>query len=166
MSKRVQGRTRYWPSSRLSPEDAMQIWRAREAYRAQGCWRSLCVLFFGLCLLVAVLHHLWRLAFQIIVGWWIVQWGFPRLLRMVIWGVEDGVQWIGRQAWEVGREQWHNIKPPTGGDYEHGATQQCASRAPAAAESWGMYGGSHVVVENPGDCVRPRQSCMSGLPGA
>jgi|SRR5215510_15601466 len=100
------GRTRYRQSSRLSPEDALQIWAARDAYRVQACWSGLCVTFFGLCSLVALLHGMWWLAVQIVVSWWLVQCGFPRLLRMVLRRIEDGVQWTGRKAWDVGREQW------------------------------------------------------------
>jgi hypothetical protein len=49
------------------------------------------------------------LAFQIVVGWWIVQWGFPRLLRMVIVGMEDGARWAGCWSLRKAQRWWHGL---------------------------------------------------------
>jgi len=86
----------------------MELWRAQAAYRAEGWWRTLCVVCFGLLLAFHLSRHHWVLAGEIGVLWWLAQWGVPRLLHLVVVGIRDGARWIERKVWELGRAQWQN----------------------------------------------------------
>jgi len=87
----------------------MMIWRARDAYRVQTWWIALCLFCFGLPLFFAGGMGAWGRALQIAVGWWVVQWGFPRLIRLVVRGVEEGARGAGRWSGTQVRRWWQGL---------------------------------------------------------
>jgi hypothetical protein len=79
----------------------MELCRARDAYKAEGWWRTLCVVCFGLLLAFHLSRHHWVLAGEIGVLWWLAQWGIPRLIRLAFVGIRNEVRWLKRQAWNL-----------------------------------------------------------------
>ena len=91
---------------------AMEVWRARDAYRMQTMWIALCLALFGFPLLLMATSGHWLVAVTIGVAWWLVQWALPRALRRLVWQMQDGARWAGRWSlskayrWWVGAWRW------------------------------------------------------------
>jgi len=72
---------------RLSLDDALLIWRAREVHRVQSC-------FVGLVTLVVVVE----LLTYVLVGRWVLGLGLVGL-QWVLWrGLRSGLRWVWRQV--------------------------------------------------------------------
>jgi len=110
MSRHAVESTRSQPSSRLTIQDGMQLCRARDVYKAEGWWRTLCVVFFGVLFVYHLTAHHWVLAVEIGVAWVLVQWGVPRLLHLIVVEIRDGVRWTGRKLCDLGRKQWQQYQ--------------------------------------------------------
>src|SRR5262249_61098952 len=108
MSKHSVASTRSQSASRLTIEDGMELWRAQAAYRAEGWWRTLCVVCFGLLLAFHLSRHHWVLAGEIGVLGWVAQWGVPHQLHLVVLGVRDGARGSGRARGGGGPPQRQN----------------------------------------------------------
>jgi len=94
---------------RLDPDDAMAIWRARDAYRLQTIWIALCLGVFGLPLLLMLESGHIVVAGGIGVTWWLVQWALPRGLRWLVWQMQDGVRWAGRWSLQQAWRWWRSL---------------------------------------------------------
>jgi hypothetical protein len=94
---------------RRSYDEALDFWRARDAYRVQTTWMALCGMAFGLpCVLMLTTGH-WVVALGLVGMWWLVEWALPRGLRWLFWQMQDGARWAGR--WSLGKlwRWWHGL---------------------------------------------------------
>ena len=87
----------------------MQIWRARDAYRVQTLWMALCLLLFGLPVLLLLTSGHVLSAGAIGVAWWLMQSALPRGVRWLIWEMQDGARWAGRWSLSKARRWWHGL---------------------------------------------------------
>src|SRR5207253_2137213 len=73
--------------SRLSHEDAMTLWQARDVYRVQAVLRGGVVLFFGFQVVMYTSFGYWWLGLVAVA----LQWG-------LLWCLRWGLRWLGRWA--------------------------------------------------------------------
>ena len=74
--------------SRLSHEDAMTLWQARDVYRVQAVLRGCVVLFFGFQLVMYTSFGYWWLGLVAVA----LQWG-------LLWCLRWGLRWARRGLW-------------------------------------------------------------------
>jgi hypothetical protein len=97
---------------RRSYDEAMDVWRARDAYRVQTAWMALWGMVFGLPFVFMLTSGHWGKALGIVSLWWLVEWALPRGLRWLLWQMQDGARWAGRWSldkawrWWVGAWRW------------------------------------------------------------
>ena len=84
--------------SRLTHEDAMMFWRARDAYRVQNGLYGIITAFFLLEFLAYTVQGRWEMG-VLHVAW----------QALALWGVCRGGRWLLRQAWAWARSRWHGL---------------------------------------------------------
>ena len=88
--------------TRLSHDDAMTLWAARDAYRIRATIEGLVILFFVLEYAMFAMHGAWFLGLVVVgvqVGaLWAVRWALRWALRSAARGVQRGVQQVRQQT--------------------------------------------------------------------
>jgi len=80
------------PRSRLSCDEAMTLWQARDVYRVHALFRGLVLVFFALEFLLLCSRGSWYLG-VVLIG---AQWGILWCLR---WGLRWVFRWAHRGLW-------------------------------------------------------------------
>lgn len=108
LSERRNG-TRGQAQTRLTLEDGITLWRAREVYRARENLRAFVLFLFLLEWGLLALEGHWLAGLGIVVAQWYALRGLLLVLRLAVQGIEDGLRWLGGwlgrrvQAWWHGR---------------------------------------------------------------
>ena len=79
--------------SRLSCDDALTLWQARDVYRVKALVRGLLILFFVLEFSMEALHGYWYVGVVLIAGQLGLLWGLRWALRWVFRWAHRGLWW-------------------------------------------------------------------------
>ena len=84
--------------SRLSFDDALTLWQARDVYRVYALFRGLVVVFFVLEFLLLASRGYWYLGLALIAGQWGLLWCLRWVLRWVFRWAHRGLWWCLEHA--------------------------------------------------------------------
>jgi hypothetical protein len=151
MLKHRNGTTRDRQQSRLTHEDALTIWRARDAYWVQSLLSALVILVLVIDVAGLLVTLPWPKALLMGGLHACVLWGLCWVLRRLLSGRRWGIAWLITRAQLGVRTWWHGLVLLV---LLGGVLQGCVDAYRATAR---IYGCDPVAIER-GYCTMPKEA--------